>query len=443
MQGDRPAWMVVNEVGFTTFSLCDNRHSVGQISHILCQRYGLPFQQVLSDVQCFISRLVQSGFLALSDMDQPAGISGERDFPLKKVDLHITENCNLRCRHCGVTDGSKRKDYLTTEQIFRIIDEAKEARAGSLNITGGEPILREDLPAILSYAARRIKTVLATNATLITEWEARLIDDLDLKIQISLDGPSESIHDHIRGKGAFARTMMAVDLLGKLGAQEKVSLCATVSKNNLDHIPSLLKLAQEKGISEVKFIPLQNMGTASLYWDELAPSSQDYAQFYSYLYQDAVVEFPELRINPGFQGFVLHHPPGQTSWCQIGQMLIIDAQGDIYPCPLLMEPPFRLGNVLEVDLCQAIESPIMVRTREMCLNRKSTIPQCRQCLWKNFCQGGCSGNVYRLKGTFQAVDDLCELRNRFYPQAIFSRAAQKAKVFSNGVGGEDEGSSSG
>jgi len=435
---DKPVWTVVNEVGYKILSLCDGHSSVGQISHVLSQWYGVPLEPVLSDVQSFIIRLGKEGFLFSPDPAQPVSEPSEENFILKKVDLYITENCNLRCRHCAVAAKSKKTDYLTTEQIFKIIDEAKELGIGSVNISGGEPLLREDCLAILSYAAQRVKVAVATNGTLINDYTAQVLADLNLKIQISLDGPQASIHDFIRGKGSFDRTINALDLLGNLGVKEKITFCSTVSKNNLSSIPELLNLAIEKGIPEIRFIPLQNMGTARSYWSDLAPSMEDYTQFYSYAFQEVIGKFPELRIMPGFQGFMLHRPPGQVSWCPIGQILTIDAQGDLYPCSLLMEPSFKLGNILKVSLQQAIESPRMREIREICLLRKSTIPECRVCPWKNFCQGGCPGSVYQLKGTLQAVDDLCEFRKKFYSQTIFRRADRKSRSFSNTLPGGDE-----
>lgn len=436
---DKPAWTVVNAVGYNTLSLCDGCSSVEQIASALSRQYGMSGDQVLSDVKFFVNRLVQGGFVFFPPA-QPEPEPYEQIPALKKVDLNITENCNLRCRHCGVTDGSKKKDYLTTRQIFRIIDEAKEAGVDVVTISGGEPLLREDCLSILSYAAQRVKTALCTNGTLIDDKTAQVLADLNVSVQISLDGPQASVHDFMRGKGAFVRTMKALDLLGNSGVKKKVILCATVSRNNLGHIPALLTLAAKIDPSQLRFVPLQKMGMARSHWDELAPSSQEYIQFYNYLYQEALSEFPELQIGHGLQGFVLHRPPGQALWCRIGQILTIDDRGDLYPCPLLTEPEFRLGNVQEVSLQQALESPVMKRTWEMCLSRKDTILECRICPWKNFCQGGCAGSVYRLKGTVQAVDDLCGLRKKLYPQTIFDRAARKSCAFyDQSDRGEDEG----
>jgi len=429
---NKPVWTVVNKVGYKTFSLCDGRTSVGQIAQILSQEYGMPLDPVLSDIRSFIAGLAKGGFLQSSDAARSTSErSFEKPVALRKVDLNITGNCNLRCRHCGVTDGSGRADVLTTEQIFRIIDEAKDAGVRGLSISGGEPLLRGDCLYILSYATQRVETTLATNATLIDERVARALADLGLWIQVSLDGSQENIHDFMRGKGAFAETMKALDLLVALGANRRISVCVTISRNNINDLESILELAAERGLAAVRFSPLQNIGMARLHWKELAPSAEDYIRFYRSIYSQAASRFPGMEINAGFQGFLLHQPSGQASWCQVGEALTMDDRGDLYPCPLFMEPSFRLGNIRQVSLRQALCSPLMERIRQMCILRKSTIPECQACQWRNFCQGGCPGSVYQLKGTFQAVDDLCGFRKQFYPQVIFSRAFGKARSFSN------------
>ncbi|MEW5804172.1 MAG: PqqD family peptide modification chaperone [bacterium] len=451
LHADKPVWMVINEVGHKTFTLCDSHNSVGQIAQRVSQTYGMPLDLVLSDVKFFISRLVREGFILppCPQQSSPKPVEGalqpfeenrqpvEEPLTVRKVELNITENCNLRCRHCAVTSGTKKEDRLTLDQIFKIVDEAQVLKVESLTISGGEPLLREDSFSILAYAARRITTTLATNGTLIDDKAASVLSDLDLKIQISLDGPNEDIHDFMRGENAFLKTMRALDLMGRLDVGKKVTFCAVVSKNNLGHIPALLRLASEKGVSEIRFIPLQNMGMARSRWHELAPSMQDYVEFYSYMYQKASAEFPHLRISPGFQGFVLRHPPGQDSWCQIGRILTIDVRGDIYPCSLFMEPAFRLGNIRKTSLQKAIDSPAMKRIREICLLRKSSIPECQRCPWRNFCQGGCPGSVYQAKGTLQAVDDLCQFRKQFYAQAIFTQSDRKSRPLSNTAGERD------
>ena len=426
---DKPVWSTINKIGSEIFSLLNGDNSIGDIAQQLSRSYGEPFGSVLLEVKAFIAQLAKKKFLFPSDQEElkPQAFA-KIDIPpiLKSIHLNITENCNLHCRHCGVTDGTKSKDFLTTKQIFSIIDEAREAKVKLFAITGGEPLLREDCLEILSFSSKRVKTSLATNGVLINEQTACILADLDLTLQISLDGPNEFIHDYLRGQGSFAKTMKAIELLNKRGVGEKIAFCVTVNKHNINHIPDIFQLAQKVGVTSIRFIPIQKLGMATLHWEDLALSITDYSKLYHYLYQEAPVQFPFMQFSPGFQGFVLQHPPQQAMWCQIGQMMAIDAKGDLYPCPLLMEPPFKAGNIQKMSLQEALASPAIDNIKQNCLLRKKEIAECTACLWKHFCQGGCTGSIYRLKGSFYEVDDLCTLRKKFYPEFILAEAHKRA-----------------
>ncbi|MEW6378361.1 MAG: PqqD family peptide modification chaperone [bacterium] len=423
----------MNEAGYCIVSLCDGHTSVKEIAQLISRQYGISFDSSCSDVKTFIRQLAQDGFLSASDpTHRENNLFGKLSPGLRKINLNITERCNLRCRHCAVTDGREKRDYLSTEQIFRIIDEAQESGNCFLTLGGGEPLMREDCIKILSYAAPRVKTGLNTNATLIDDYLAGVLADLGVSLQISLDGPGEFIHDFIRGKGAFGKTLQAIDLLIGKGAGKRIAFCVTISRNNIEYIPDILALASEKGISSLRFVPIQAMGSARVHWDKLALSTRDYTKFYTYMYQKVPSLFPGFHISPGFHGFLLYFSAGQTMWCQIGEILALDAQGWLYPCPLLMEPEFRLGKIQKMSLQQAVESEKMAEIQEVCRRRKDDISRCRACAWHHFCQAGCAGTVYQSKGTFHEVDDLCELRQKMYPQTIFGLAAEKCSSSGSG-----------
>lgn len=419
----KASWIVINELGYKIFSSLKGDISIGIIAGQISRQYDLPFDRALSDTKNFIALLSRAGFVDFPSQS-PINEKGQEkvDFSLKKIHLNITENCNLQCKHCAVYKGEKQKDGLSTEQIVRIIDEAEDLKVELLAITGGEPLLRQDCLKILSHAARKINTVLATNGSLVDEYTAGFLTDLNITLQISLDGPNSGIHDFIRGPGAFKRTLKVIHGFVNKGAGERMALCVTVSKNNLPHIPAILQLALDEGVSSVRFIPIQQMGMAQLNWNELALSAEDYSQLYHYLYLKAPKKFPTIHISPGFQGLVLHHPGQRQMWCQIGQLLAIDAKGGIYPCPLLMEPIFRAGNITRLGLDKALKSSKIKEVRELCLFRKSRISECQACRWVQFCQGGCPGSIYQLKGQFYDVDDLCKLRQSLYTKLIFTLA---------------------
>ena len=66
----------------------------------------------------------------------------------------VTNKCNLRCIHCHLSSGTALENEMTTEEIFRVIDEAKDLGVKRLIISGGEPLVRNDIMSIIEYASK-------------------------------------------------------------------------------------------------------------------------------------------------------------------------------------------------------------------------------------------------------------------------------------------------
>ena len=170
--------------------------------------------------------------------------------------FYITDKCNLKCSHCFYWRHiNKKTDEMSLGQIKKVIRSLKN-RLESVVITGGEPFLRKEIFEICKYFERYNKTkkiIIATNATLPeTVYEkVNLIlkkTNLDLDIQISLDG-LEKTHDEIRGvHGSFQNVIKTVNKLKKLkmNGNFNVSISTTISKKNIAEIPALMDFVQKE-----------------------------------------------------------------------------------------------------------------------------------------------------------------------------------------------------
>ena len=415
---ERPAWTVVNSSGLEVVGLCDGRHTIRDMASIIASRYGREPASVYPDVVGYLRQLDRAGMLVSPVGAGPRQGSGRA---VKSLHLQVTARCNLRCRHCAVAGGPVQSDGLSTARVRELIDELAEDGGGLLAITGGEPLLRADCLNLLRYACPRVKTILSTNGMLIDRHVAQALSELDLAIQVSLDGASPAVHDRIRGPGAFAKAMRGVHLLQEHGLNDRLALCMTVMKPNLDDVPKVIELARAEGIPAMRFLPLQRMGRAAAAWSDLGVPPEQAEPLYAALYRQAPRLHPDLALSPGLQGFLPHIPEG-GAWCRIGTIVAVDAEGDAYPCPLIMNPAYWLGNVKEMSLHQVLDSTRLKQLRETCLARKTRIPECRACHWRNFCQGSCPGSVLLERGTLWDTDDLCRLRRQLYRDTIFDLA---------------------
>ncbi len=156
---------------------------------------------------------------------------------------NLIRRCNLRCKHCYSISGDV--DFpgeLTTDQVYRVMDDLKEFVVPVLILSGGEPLMRRDLFAIAERAkALGFYVGLSTNGTLIHSGLAARIRDTSFDyVGISLDGIGAT-HDRFRRRdGAYRAALTGLRLLRDRGA--KVGVRFTMTEENAAELPALLNL---------------------------------------------------------------------------------------------------------------------------------------------------------------------------------------------------------
>jgi 12,18-didecarboxysiroheme deacetylase len=177
---------------------------------------------------------------------------------------NVTRRCNLKCVHCyAQATNEAESNELTTQEGRKLIDDLAALGVPVLLFSGGEPLVRKDLPDLAEYAVQKgMRAVISTNGTLITPQMARKLKDIGLSyVGISLDGMA-SINDTFRGvKGAFNATMKGIENCQTAGI--KVGLRFTINKANTDEIGKLFDLLEEKEIPRVCFYHLVYAGRGS------------------------------------------------------------------------------------------------------------------------------------------------------------------------------------
>lgn len=186
---------------------------------------------------------------------------------IKKIELRITERCNLRCPMCwwwgtngiGFLDtkshSSRIYAELTTEEIRSIIDQVAKY-SPTINFIGGEIFLREDTVDLIKYATKHIKSVsLVTNGTLLNSSMCAELSQLkNMEITFSLDG-TESAHDKIRGGGSYRKTIESIENIINFRNESKKPLVAantTITPYGIDDLPNLIEELELLGIDIIK-----------------------------------------------------------------------------------------------------------------------------------------------------------------------------------------------
>ncbi len=310
------------------------------------------------------------------------------------VQWHLTERCNLKCRHCYQSEAVSEMSY---EEICRAIENVKDAfqswvteyemeMSPSFHFTGGEPLLRKDLFAILDYVrGRGFSISLMSNGTLIDEDMARRIREAQIKdVQISLDG-LEATHNSLRGKRSFQRSMKGIGNLVAQGVEANINL--TVSRINVGQTRELVRLAEEVGVSAIAFSRLVPTGRGKSLSGE-ALTREEVAYFYGELrgYRDSskvvVTSRDPLAAVADMAGEVNPQVEMPIGGCAAGIFgVTITSDGTIMPCRRMDLP---IGNIKEVSFRELwAGSPVLWSLRR----REDYHGGCESCRYWAVCRG--------------------------------------------------------
>ena len=332
---------------------------------------------------------------------------------LIQATLYVTRACNLSCIHCYISAGKPLKDELRTHEWLNVIDQLKSLGIEVIYILGGEPLLRSDVFDIISHSASlNVYTAMSTNGTLVNQEVAGKLKESGInEVQVSVDGPNERINSAIRGAGSFQKAINGVRSLLEEGVKTTISY--VITELNKDYIGDMVKLAKSLGVKTINFSPVQEFGRAKVNSVRLSRSSA--VAVYKELkklsmnekdititvngfrfYLDDLKGIYESLIRKGVNGDNYYSCPAGRS------RLVIDSNGDVYGCELLMLESFREGNVRRDSLKDIWESGFKI-FRE---RRWEKIRECSACRISSLCQGGCPARAYR-NNTLYNKDALC------------------------------------
>ncbi len=339
---------------------------------------------------------------------------------------NCTRSCNLKCFHCYAKSENKKYDSeLTTYEAKNLIDDLSDFKVPVILFSGGEPLVREDLPEILQYANNKgIRCTISTNGTLIDKEHAKKFKQIGTGyIGISLDGIGQK-HDSFRGvKGSFDKALEGIR--NCLDIDQKVGLRFTISSYNYDQLDDIFYLIKEEKIPRVCFYHLVYSGRGSemikddvtldqsrealdLIIDKaitLGSSTEiltvDNHADAAYLYLRSLNKYPLLSDNI-LAGLKMNG--GNRSGIAFGN---IDSQGYVHPDQFTQH--HTLGNVKEQsfkEIWTNTKNPILAGLKD----RKPLLKgRCSQCKWLDICNGNFRARAEAVTGDFWASDPACYL----------------------------------
>lgn len=304
------------------------------------------------------------------------------------VHLEVTRRCSLRCAHCfaGSPENTSTACELTLSELDHLFGELAGCGAFRLGITGGEPLMRQDLIEIIEMAySHGLSPCLTTNGTLMTDELARRLSHCHLAwLNVSFDGATRSTNDAVRGEGSFDQAMSGVRLLRR---HMPLTLAFTVLRTNLHELTECAALARDVGAQAAVFRPLYPAGRGKVRQD-LQPTFSEYLRAIGALrklgqrveadFCDAQAFGPLLRATK--QSNVCHQ-----FGCGAGNTVCsISAEGYVSPCSFLgvAAPDESLRGASFAQLWHHGRSFTAIRNLSGC-------EKCTTCANFDGCGGGC------------------------------------------------------
>ncbi len=203
--------------------------------------------------------------------------------PLKDLRISVTDRCNFRCPYCMPAEifGESyqflpREEILTFEEIHRLARISVRLGVNKVRITGGEPLLRTQLPVLIGMLAAipgLDDLTLTTNGYLLPQQAQRLKDAGLKRITVSLDTLDEEVFKVMNGRGlGVDRVLQGIEAAAAAGLSP-IKINAVVQKGVNDH--TVVDLARHfKGTGHiVRFIEYMDVGNRNGWkWDQVVPA---------------------------------------------------------------------------------------------------------------------------------------------------------------------------
>lgn len=310
--------------------------------------------------------------------------------------IEITRRCNFACAHCGVdSPRTKIPGEMSTTELRKFSEAFYSIGGRRIYFSGGEPLLRKDLEEIMIHGKKVgiERFGIASNGSLLTQRRMESLYKAGLNaLMISLDGIDPRQNARIRGVGEkfFDKIVNAVRIAAKYPVY--LSVGVFIHPENIDSLDKFVEFCRAEKIELLRFsgfIPL-GRGRKPEVLKSMRFSEEQTIRFLEFISAyDEKKTGVQIAFDHGLGPF------HQYFTCLAGaESIYITSSGDLYPCPTLIHPEFKVGNVCEndfKDLEQLLTSPRMNSCKVPAEEITGACTKCEDLLW---CKGGCRGSAY-------------------------------------------------
>jgi len=403
-----PHWMVIDEEAYNLIKLTDGSRSLNELNKEI---YPIELQdKKFQEIKSFFFNIEKKGLLVNSNKTNLEKSIDVSKPILENITVNLTNQCNLRCLHCYLDSYKKTETLRIPEFKNFVLDSIKDkflSEKANIAILGGEPLLAKEKVIEIAKIGKNLglEVIVSTNGLFIDQNFAQEAKKNDLVVQVSLDGSSEDINSLLRGKGNFEKSVKGIKCLIKEGVYTIISM--VIHKDNFHDIEDFFYLGLSLGVNEVRYIPLKIMGNARSNLKPIEKISLLFAihnlikkekRAKNYLKRDyySIMKTTCTYANKVF-------------YCGTGlKTILVDSDGDIYPCPNHRLPEFKIGNIYQQSFSEIwLNNPILNKIRST-YDIRQLNDKCANCVVKFWCSGGCRGEAYENTGNLRSPAIGCE-----------------------------------
>lgn len=351
----------------------------------------------------------------------------------------VSYDCNLKCEYCFYKTTQSiypdKKHLMDDSTLETLISKALSYSNGKTAVfswQGGEPLLAGDnfFKKVVSFQKKhglpgqRVGNSIQTNGLLLNEEYIELFKGYNFFIGLSIDG-NEKIHNFYRGN-SFAKTFEAAYVLRK--AELEFNILTVINAFNVNKPEELYKFYLENNFNYIQIIPcVENDESGKIRLLSVTPAS--YGKFLCGFF-DLWYNNENPRISVRFFDNILEILAGLApSYCgfkdKCTDYLVVEHNGDVYPCDFFVKKEWKLGNIVSDSLEKLFKS-----ANDTFSHLKSKVNKaCTDCSWNFICQGGCL--KYRLVNgnRYDNTDYLCESYKELFKYSLNKMKKLLAKYF--------------
>ncbi len=335
------------------------------------------------------------------------------------MQFHVTGRCNLRCKHCYRLEGNVQP--LSTENVKSIILQYNDLLNaynannkircnGQINLTGGEPFIREDICEIIEFIGSFRQTfgyAVLSNGSFIDEEIIRLLKSTNAAfVQLSIDG-DEATHNYLRAEGDYERVFKTAEMLETNGVKTYISF--TANAENYRFLPEVARECRRRKITKLwtdRIVPIGN-GTELA---DLAITSDVLPSYLKALKkaQGGVMSwlcYPKTAVTSN-RALQFLGTKGSFYSCSAAKSLItVDEFGNVMPCRRM---PIICGNALDSTLTEIYYNNEVFKG----LRGEGIPEECMGCKYSYICRGGAKCQSYAAYNRFDRADPACPIAKK-------------------------------